>query len=224
MGSRSLALNRGLVLLVVVLVAKAAVAVDTYRWRDREGLIHFGDRPPAGSDAEKITVRTQRSRLSADEAAQKIERLRAIEARNKPADKITATPTTLDAAKRERCAHAQWALSALETARPVYRDEQGMYRIKRPRGHVDPYTGERAYLDDATRAREIVIQKKIIQENCGAQPTADEKARVEKEILAAEHCEAAAAELGDLMRAGRDQDTDRINTRREYLDTYCESP
>ncbi|MGH8598679.1 MAG: DUF4124 domain-containing protein [Gammaproteobacteria bacterium] len=208
---------------MLLLIASSALAVDAYRWRDAQGSIHFGDRPPNGIASEKITIRTQPSPLSPIEATQQVERLRETEAARNPAEGTETTAgATADAPdKRDRCARAQWALSALETARPVYRDERGMYRIKRPRGQVDPYTGERVYLDDPTRAQELVSIRKLIQDNCGAQPTDDEKARIAEEILAAEHCEAAAAELADLTRAGRGQDIDLINARREYLAAYC---
>jgi Domain of unknown function (DUF4124) len=222
---------RVLGIVALSLMSSAIAAADTYRWRDADGALHFGDKPPANVRAEKITVRAQPSRLTSEEAKQEVQRLREVEATRsadkaaaKAANKAAATAAAPElAAKRERCERAQWALSALEEQRPVYRDEQGMYRIKRPPGQADVYTGERAYLDDAARAKEIAKQQQLIAVNCGAQPSPEDKARTAEEIRLAEHCEAAAADLELLIR-NNDRDRDRIASRQKFLQEHCTPP
>lgn len=213
-------------LLGVLLLASTSIAsATTYRWRDAEGVMHFADRPPPGVEVEPVKVNAQPSPLSPTQAGQAIQTLRAQEAarqQDEAAETAASAPAPALAAKRENCARAEWALSALETAHPVYRDEQGMYRIKRPPGQVDAYTGERSYLDDASRAREIGVQQKLIQTNCGAQPTAEEKAVTAEQILTAEHCEAAAADLETLLSSGGDRNL--IDSRQEFLDANCALP
>ncbi|MEL0587159.1 MAG: glutaredoxin domain-containing protein [Candidatus Thiodiazotropha sp. (ex. Lucinoma kazani)] len=34
-----------------------SVADDIYRWRDKNGKVHFGDRPPASIESESVTVK-----------------------------------------------------------------------------------------------------------------------------------------------------------------------
>lgn len=224
------AIDRSVIVLSLILAGISVATADTYRWRDADGTTHFSDQPPpVGVPVEKITVSAQPSPLSAEEATQAVARLRAAEvdrqaaaaAAKDAAAAAAATAGAEGAAKRDRCARAQWALSALETARPVYRDGDGMYRLKRPPGQADAYTGPRDYLDDPSRAREIVAQQKLVQDNCGALPTAEQKAEIENEIRNAEHCEAAAADLDLLTRDGHSRDTDLINARREFLDKNC---
>ena len=48
---------------VLVLSASPAGGAEAWRWRDAEGGVHFGDRPPPGAAAERL-------RLPADPAAE----------------------------------------------------------------------------------------------------------------------------------------------------------
>lgn len=48
-----------LILLALNLLAGSAVAAEVYKWKDAEGHLHFGDRPPtAEGDAESVTIRS----------------------------------------------------------------------------------------------------------------------------------------------------------------------
>lgn len=40
-------------LLIVTLLLSTAVQADIYRWTDAGGQVHYGDRPPAGSGAQR---------------------------------------------------------------------------------------------------------------------------------------------------------------------------
>jgi len=41
-------------MILALLVAAGAAAGDVYRWQDADGRLHYGDNPPAGSDAELV--------------------------------------------------------------------------------------------------------------------------------------------------------------------------
>ena len=52
-----------LVLLIVTLAMLATDAVaedEIYRWVDENGVVHFGDRPPASGDADQVSVQTSK--------------------------------------------------------------------------------------------------------------------------------------------------------------------
>lgn len=50
--------RRGLVLgAMIVGLALAPAAADVYRWVDEQGQVHFGDRPPADKDSERVKTR-----------------------------------------------------------------------------------------------------------------------------------------------------------------------
>ncbi|MDX1512558.1 MAG: glutaredoxin family protein [Gammaproteobacteria bacterium] len=42
-----------------LLLAAPASAGEVYKWKDKYGRIHFGDRPPAGAQAEEVEVKVR---------------------------------------------------------------------------------------------------------------------------------------------------------------------
>jgi len=218
---------RYLIPVAIALLAGAATA-ETYRWRDAEG-VHFSDTPPPGVAAETVRVKPQPSPLTPDAAKAEVERLREAQDRERDAaaaqqsQSSRAEQAKIDQriARLQRCEEAKWALSALESGRPVYRDEQNRYRIKRPPGQGDAYTGKREYLDDPAREREIAVQKQHISAQCDVPPTASDKARTAEEILHAELCEKAAADLAVLTRPESGASAEDIAARRAFLAGNC---
>ena len=215
----------GLSALFIALCGSAAAEAATYRWRDAAGHIQFSDTPPSGVRAEIVDVRPTPSKLTPNQAQGEIQRLRTIregqaaaasaEKQRKTSDAATAEATL--AARAQKCAGARWALAALESGRPVFRDSQGLFRIKRPPGQGDAYEGARQYLDDASRAQEITAQKRLAENFCGAVPTTTEKSRTEDEIKMAETCEAAAADLARLQRPEAHATPAQIDVLQRYL-------
>lgn len=218
-----------MLLWTAVLASAAAAEGQTYRWRDAEGGVHFSDRPPPGVTAAPVAVKPQPSKLTPAEAEAEIERLRAVEAsRTQVAAKRKADASAADKqrnaqkmARLQRCEEAKWALAALDSGRPVYRDEQNRYRIKRPPVQGDAYTGTREYLDEPARLREIAVEKQRIAENCVGKPTAADRARTEEEIRHAEACEKAAADLQLLTQPQSGATDEDIAARRAFLRGTC---
>lgn len=215
--------------LLVSLCAMPVVQAETYRWRDAEGGTHFGDSPPPNVQAERLTVHPQPSDLTPEQAKQEVRRLRDVEAARRKADEAKKTQASARtkqnqikrAAGRERCEQAKWALSALDSGRPVYRDEQGMYRIKRPPVQGDAYTGQRTYLDDNARNAEIDRQQKLIARHCETLPTAADMEQTAEEIRMAETCEKAAAELRDLSQPEARASAEALAASRAFMDANC---
>ena len=214
-----------LCVLFIALCGSAAAEAVTYRWRDAAGHMQFSDTPPSGVRAEIVDIRSPPSKLTPNQAQGEIQRLRTLregqaaaasaETQRKTSDAATAEATL--AARAQKCAGARWALAALDSGRPVYRDGQGMFRIKRPPGQGDAYAGARQYLDDASRAQEITAQKRLAENFCGALPTKTEKRRTEDEIKMAETCEAAAADLARLQRPEAHATPAQIEVLQRYL-------
>ncbi|MBI2801403.1 MAG: DUF4124 domain-containing protein [Gammaproteobacteria bacterium] len=201
----------------------------TYRWVDAEGHVHFGDAPPIGVKAVPLQLYKPSAPLSPAQAQEQIQRLRAVEAAKAAttnAEQATAAANAkakleASAALRARCDRARWALAALDSGRPVYRDEQGAYRVKRPPPQGDAYTGKRAYLDGTTRTQEIAKYRRELTVDCAAFPEANDQRRADDELRMAEHCEAAYAELKALTRPEARASSEEIASRQAFIANNC---
>ena len=48
---------RSCLVLVLLLISTVATAGSIHKWTDKNGKVHFGDRPPAGVKTENVTVK-----------------------------------------------------------------------------------------------------------------------------------------------------------------------
>lgn len=218
--------------LVAVIFLCGGASAETWRWRDAEGNLNFGDTPPEGVAAEPVRVTPTPPRLSPAEAQAEVRRLREeaevgmreAEAARRAAQQRAAADAQAARRISERCDEAKRALTMLRMERPVYKDDQGHYRIKRPPGQGDVYTGGRLYLDDASRADAIKAQEDIIAETCRVPWSDAEELRVADELREREACENAAAELAEGDAQGlRLAPEDRARLER-FLREKCRSP
>lgn len=122
---------------------------------------------------------------------------------------------------RGRCDRARWALAALDSGRPVYRDASGAYRVKRPPNQQDVYTGPRQYLDEAEREAEIAHYREEMNTYCADFPELRDPALADEELRHAEACEAAAIELEQLLQDEARATEEEIAHRRRFLDEEC---
>ena len=216
---------------VSLLLAGPALA-ETWRWRDAEGNVHFGDRPPAGVTAERLNVQRKPAALSPEDRQRRLDALRADEASRNARREAASARAERDAEQaedarasdRRRCDRARWALAALETARPVYRDENGAYRVKRSPNEPDIYTGAREYLDDAERQAEIARHRRDMGEYCADTPELTDKKLAEEDLRHAEACEFAEATLQQLEQPEARATPEEIAARRQFLETECWAP
>lgn len=129
-------------LLFAALPAGAAL----YKWTDENGRIVYGDTPPAGVKAERITAAAPPAdpnavRDMAQKDAQTKKWLQQREDENAKAQKAEADAK----AKLERCAQIEGRLKGLKGDAPIY--------------HFDE-KGERVYFEPAERAKEISDSEK----------------------------------------------------------------
>jgi hypothetical protein len=150
----------------LTLAFAASASAQLYRWVDKDGKVRYSDTPPPGV---KATTLRPPSAATAPPAA-------AGDAAAKDAKKGPLTPAEQEAdyrkrqlesqkargkddqarrdtdAKQANCARAREALVTLESGQ----------RITRTDGQ-----GERAFLDDEARAREIEKARQSVREWCG---------------------------------------------------------
>ena len=179
------------ILLLSSLVALPLAAGEILRWQDAEGKTHFGDRPPAGVKADVVVPKTS-NQAHADGAPAPSD----SEADRRPPPAIEPVPA------RERCERARREVVVLATQRPVYRDEEGRLRVKRGAGRPDAYAGERQYLADQERTRELSRAEEMFTRDCAAWPELQDRERAEADLLREEQCELARAALADAKRKG----------------------
>ncbi len=144
---------------LVLLLAMPPVSAGIFKWIDANGQVHYGERPPPGQETLEVPsapslpeadVRDSQDRLNRwlerQERDQQLRREDEEKAQQEASEKARD-----DAAREAYCLRQRRNLSKLQTARPIYRlDEQG----------------ERAYLDDEARARNIEQLSAEIRNNC----------------------------------------------------------
>jgi len=162
-----------IVILAVMLAFAAAASAQMYRWVDENGRVHYTATPPpagvqsrtlaapsspppaapapASDDAAKDAAAKDAHKGPLTPAEQEQEfRKRQLEtqkAREKQAQAERDAQT-----KQQNCARARGALATLESGQRISRTDA---------------QGERAYLDDAARARETEAARQAVQDWCG---------------------------------------------------------
>ncbi len=202
----------------LVLPACPAGAAEAWRWRDADGSVHFGDRPPPGIAAERLQLRAS----PADAGSLQRPAPAQVPAAASVATAADAAPGGPE--QLERCDRARWALAALESGRPVYRDANGAYRVKRPPNQPDPYAGPREYLDDAEREQALALNRDARDGFCAAFPDLMDPRVAAEDLRRAEACELAAADLARLERPQARASAEDLAARRRWLDTQCRFP
>jgi len=107
MRQRLLPLSLGTVGLLLALAGPAA-AMTVYKWTDDQGVVHYGDAPPPGVEAEQLELKGNRTRPSPDQEEAEDE---AKEEKAPQAADVNITKAEIQVRKLER---------RVEQARKVY--------------------------------------------------------------------------------------------------------
>jgi hypothetical protein len=151
----------------LMLAFAAAASAQLYKWTDKDGRVRYTDRPPpAGTKARTIATPSSAPAAAAQdteaakdgapqgaltpEQQEQAFRKRQLDAQ-KAAEK-SALAGQEEAAKRENCARAREYQRTLESGQRVSRTNA---------------QGEREYIDDATRDREVESARKAVTDWCG---------------------------------------------------------
>ncbi|MBL8484094.1 MAG: DUF4124 domain-containing protein [Rhodocyclaceae bacterium] len=148
----------GLSLLVSgLLAAGPAAGQNVYRWVDAQGVTHYSETPPPGVNAERKQLRPAGAARPADTGATDwSEANRRFDARRmdqRDDEREAREKQHADAAsRREHCDAMHDRMDTLRREAPVYRMNGA---------------GEREYLDDEERRRELELTRKELAQACG---------------------------------------------------------
>lgn len=147
-------IDAGRLLFFCVLALSVPVQADLYKWTDAQGEVHYSDQPPtakaqviknSAAGQADITSRAIKALDAKEEAFQK-RRQDAEDARAK-AEKEAEQARI----QRENCARARSNLNVLQNS---------------PRVYTTDAAGQRIYMDDATRARQLASSQKAVSSFC----------------------------------------------------------
>jgi len=144
----------------LALVPVAGAEGTIYKWRDKEGNVHYTEcPPPPGCKVETVVAEPVPSEQQVRQAQERLDKLlaeqeqsaagREQERLQRERQQVAAMQVAI--ARKRACIAAQQNLYALLMNRPVYSINE---------------KGEREFLDDAAHKAEIEHQRQLIQDNC----------------------------------------------------------
>ena len=133
------------------LVINAESAV--YRWVDENGNVHYGDSPARPSNAEKVeTVTAPKADKFAEERFKRQqEYLKSLESEAKPTKLTKEQKARSEKVRLENCKQVQENLQTLQTLGRIFKELPN---------------GERQFLDDTEKQKEIKIATEQVAEYC----------------------------------------------------------
>ncbi|MFT6980901.1 MAG: hypothetical protein ACJARK_002418 [Marinobacter psychrophilus] len=141
--------------LLLAMVPAMANATVVYKWTDADGVTHFGDRQPTGTQAEQISVRSGQSNLvNSNSSAQ--QQLNELEQRQRAASEESRAfdaAATRQAQRKTNCDAAQQNLEIISNNSRIRITENGGQRFLTP----DEISQQKQTYED------------IVEQNCGAE-------------------------------------------------------
>jgi hypothetical protein len=141
--------------LLLAMVPAMANATVVYKWTDADGVTHFGDRQPTGTQAEQISVRSGQSNLvNSNSSAQ--QQLNELEQRQRAASeesRAVDAAATRQAQRKTNCDAAQQNLEIINNNSRIRITENGEQRFLTP----DEVSQQKQTYED------------IVEQNCGAE-------------------------------------------------------
>jgi hypothetical protein len=134
-----------------------AVASDIYKWTDREGNVHYEDRPIADTPVERLDIVSRNTDNSAVQARMTANR----EARAAARQVASEAPATMS--KEELRAEQEKRQEQCQT----YRDRLESF-LRSQRLYREDESGERQYLDESEMMAARTRVEGQIKEYCGA--------------------------------------------------------
>lgn len=145
---------KGLLLLLCLLTTPVAQA-GTYRWVDENGQTHFGDRPPANTASDEVTLKS--TAPSADSAVD--ERKRRVNEFLQQSERERAERNKAEAERQARAASQESRCKALRARLKHLESVSGIYRLNN--------AGERVFVDDEENQRIRREFRAKVRSECG---------------------------------------------------------
>ena len=209
----------------LALIVSMSAEGEVYRWVDEAGNVHFGDHPPNIDQVQEITPKThqpdlldpgelRRQRLLNKANKDAAERLRRRHEEDQSEKMAEVNKRLIDS----RCMEMRRQLDILQYQMPAYLDEQDKYRVK---WLEDAYTGQRQYIDDATRAAEIKSLEERIEAKCKHQDPESSQRAAHRQNYMIEKCTAAQVAFEAIVNPKKRSTRDDIEKAQRKVRFYC---
>ncbi len=204
-----------------VLVLEASSSSDIYTWIDEDGVVHYEDTRPADGESNQVEVALENSRrdrrpASSYSAAPVLSNRRDLESTIEDRQEQSVN----SASQIERCDDAKEQLYVLQVGWATYRDDKGRFHSSAKWIH-DLYEGEREYLDDAARAREIGIASRQVRGSCGGLAGVDSELGAEEKWLKNQNCKNAKADFALLSAPASRAPPQELSDVRAEVRKFC---
>jgi hypothetical protein len=185
--------------LLSFLLLPFSLSAEIHQWTDAQGHHHFGDKPSEQFKSQQLDLdvpapspvppldKTRVQSLDDDDIAK--QRLLEQIVQRDLAEKQALAESNL---AMQRCIEGRERIAVLEQAMPVYRDENNVLRAH---SSVDRYQGQRAYIKDSLRDKEIDIAQGVILKNCKEPYDEAKQQQAHTKWLNKQYCDAAKIEL-----------------------------
>ncbi|MCK2151370.1 MULTISPECIES: DUF4124 domain-containing protein [Marinobacter] len=140
--------------LLLAVVPGVSMGASVYKWTDENGVTHFGDRQPTGTQSEKVNVRSGSASPAASSRPSPTERVNALEEQEQEAAEQRRQSAAEEARQKQREANCSTAQANLDV----------MARNARIRIEEN---GEQRYLTQEEIAEKRTQFEEIVAENCG---------------------------------------------------------
>ena len=148
-------------LLLIALLPLLAAATEMYKWVDKDGNVHFSDRPPeeATESVEQLELKVDinERRRAAGQAAPN-------ESQNSLSERRSAQ-TEAEERRRQRQTEAEKAVAQRQAQCYVARSNLQVLKEQRPMYRFDE-NGERVFVEDTDREAQIAQYQETVAEFC----------------------------------------------------------
>ena len=141
--------------LIALVAMSSSWASDIYKWTDRDGIVHYTDKPAADGSSERVAIESRST-----------DRQRVAALNNARQDARTTAREELEAAARESSAEEQARLEEERAEQcTLYRERMERF-VQSRRLYREDEAGERVYLsEEEMQAARADVQSKI-EEYC----------------------------------------------------------
>lgn len=121
--------------LLLAVVPGVSMSASVYKWTDKDGVTHFGDRQPSGTQSEQVNVRSGSSSPAATTRPSPEERVNALEEQEQKEEKQRREAVAEEARQKQReanCSTAQTNLRVMKNNARIRIQENGELRYLTP--------------------------------------------------------------------------------------------